>query len=96
MQTNILKRPILTERSMSEVEKGRFTFEVFKNAGKDEIKNIIQKRYKVKVLDISTQIIKGRSHRVGTRRVEVGKPSWKKAIVQLEKGQKIDIFEVGS
>lgn len=91
----LIKRPIISEKSMSEAQKGKFMFEVSKLANKPMIKQAIEKVFKVKVLHVATSIVKGKKKRVGTKRIEVEKSSWKKAIVTLQKDQKIDLFETG-
>lgn len=80
---------------MAQAGLGKFTFKVAKSAGKNEIKEEIEKNFKVNVLSIATSILKGRTKRTGARRTEVEESSFKKAIVHLKPGQKIDLFEVG-
>lgn len=92
---NVLISPIITEKSMNDVSKNRYTFKVSKDANKGEIKKQVEKKFNVNVTDISTVIVKGRKSRSGTRRVEVSLPHFKKAIVTLKAGQKIGMFEVG-
>ncbi|MDP3988504.1 MAG: 50S ribosomal protein L23 [Candidatus Levybacteria bacterium] len=91
---DVLIKPIISEKSMSEAAKSRFTFKVCKNANKKEIKEAVEKKFKVKVLSVSTAIIKGKTKRTGTRRIEKTVSSFKKAVVELEKGQKIALFDV--
>lgn len=93
---NIIIKPIITEKSMSDAGKGRFTFAVLKNADKKAIKKAVEEKFKVNVLSVSTNIVKGKKIRVGARRKEVDKSDFKKAIVQLIEGQKIDLFDVGA
>ncbi|HEX9912301.1 MAG TPA: 50S ribosomal protein L23, partial [candidate division Zixibacteria bacterium] len=56
-----------------------------------EIKNAIEKVFKVKVEDVHTMVVHGKVKRMG--RFEGPRPNWKKAIVKLKKGEKIDFFE---
>lgn len=96
---NILKviiGPIITEKSMNEASKGRYTFKVFNNAGKNDIKKAVEDKFKVNVLKTTTMLVKGRKSRRGTRRVEVLNTAFKKAIVTLKEGQKIALFETGT
>lgn len=95
LHTMIIK-PVITEKSMDDVSKGKFTFLVARDATKDMVRDAIQKKFNVTVLSIATSMIKGKTHRVGTRRVEVTKSKVKKAIVRLKKDQKIDLFDVGT
>lgn len=87
--------PIITEKSIADAEKGKFTFRVEKEYGKHAIKQLVSDRFKVDVVGIATTIVKGRSRRSGARRIEKVKSAWKKAIVRLKEGQKIAAFEIG-
>ena len=91
--SDILKRPIITEKSMKEASLGRFTFEVNLRARKPEIRMAIEEKFNVNVRGIETIIVKGRKKRVGKRRILAKLSPWKKAIVKLTSGQKIDLFE---
>ena len=64
-------------------------------AGKEDIKKAIEKKFKVHVTHISTNILKGRSTRVGARRTEKKLTDTKKAVVTLKSGEKIGMFELG-
>ena len=89
---DVIKRPIITEKSSTLAEKLVYTFEVDKDANKVEIKNAIETIFNVKVEDVRTINVKRKAKRMG--RYEGFKPSYKKAIVRLAAGQKIDAFEV--
>lgn len=96
---NILKviiGPIITEKSMNEASKGRYTFKVFSNANKNDIKKAVEDKFKVNVLKTITVLIKGRKSRRGTRRVEVLNQAFKKATVTLKRDQKIALFDTSS
>lgn len=90
---NIILRPIITEKSIREGGAGFFTFEVANWSTKTEIKRAVEENFNVKTLDVKTSIIKGKRKRVGRRRQKKTISSWKKAIVKLASGQKIDLFE---
>lgn len=90
---DVLKQPIITEKSMTQTSLNRYTFKVARNATKGQIKQAIKKAFKVDVIDIKTTKIAGKKRRVGRSRRQITKPEAKKAIVQLKEGQKIDIFE---
>lgn len=92
----ILLGPVITEKSMSEASKGRYTFKVFNAAGKADIRKAVEDKFKVNVLKISTVTTKGRSLKTGIRRVERVKQPFKKAMVTLREGQKIALFDSGS
>lgn len=94
MNTVILK-PLVTEKSMAEVSKGKYAFKVAKDASKSAIKHAIKEKFNVHVSGVATIIVKGKSKRVGPKRQEVAQAHWKKAIVILKKGDKIALFEPG-
>lgn len=92
---HVLLGPVITEKSMSDASKGRFTFNVANSSTKHDIKKTIEEKFKVNVVKISTVVIKGRSLRTGIRRVERVKNPFKKAVVTLKAGQKIGLFDAG-
>lgn len=89
-------KPIITEKSMNLAGKGKFSFLVARAASKTDIKKAIEDIFTVNVTAVATSVIKGKTQRVGKRRVEVVNAPVKKAMITVKKGQKIDIFEVGS
>ena len=91
---NVILRPIISEKSTKDAGNHKFTFLVSKVSNKTAIKSAIENQFKVKVLGISTNIVKGKTKRVGERRAEIKISSWKKAIVTLPKDQKISWFNV--
>ncbi len=91
----IIVKPLVTEKSMTDVSKGKYSFVVTKDAAKAAIKSAIKAQFSVTVLCVATSIVKGKMHRVGSRRQEALKPEWKKATVTLKKGDKIALFEPG-
>ncbi len=92
-QDLILKRPIITEKSLILASNGKYTFEVNKSASKHAIKEVIQTQFKVTVVDIKTSVIKGKERRFGRLRKTTKLSDSKKAIVILKKGDKISLFE---
>jgi len=93
-EPEVLKKPIFSEKSLKEVTKGRYTFEVAKEANKKQIAKAVEKEFKVDVLSVRTSVLKGKRVRIrGTNRDKTGKII-KKAVVQLKKDQKISAFEV--
>lgn len=89
---DIIKYPIITEKSnFQKSEMNQLTFCVDRRANKIEIKGAVEKLFKVKVVDVRTSNMKGKTRRVGRN---IGKrPDWKKAIVTLRQGDHIDFFE---
>jgi len=94
---DILIRPILTEKAVRLNEDyGKLVFEVHIKATKPEIKKAVEMVFGVKVKKVNTMIVKPKRKRVLTRRGRLyGKTKkWKKAIITLEKGQKIDLTSI--
>jgi len=94
--TDIIFGPLISEKSMNEVSRNRYTFKVAKRANKYLIKRAIEDKFKVNVIDISTITVKGRSLRAGVKRLEVLKQPFKKAVVTLKVGQKIGLFDTST
>lgn len=91
--TSIIRRPIITEKSVSDAKSGKYTFEVALSADKESIKKAIAKEYSVNVISVSTAIVKGRRKRAGKKRTEMTLGPAKKARVQVKKGETIALFE---
>jgi large subunit ribosomal protein L23 len=88
----VIRRPVVTEKSTRQKEEGRqYVFEVHRDANKIEIQSAVERLFKVKVLQVRTSNVLGKVKRLGRR---YGKrPDWKKAIVTLKEGDRIDFFE---
>lgn len=88
---DIIIRPVITEKSNSLMEFNKYTFEVHKSANKIQIRSAIEEIFKVKVIGVNTLNVKSKPKRMGAF---LGKSrSWKKAIVEVAAGQKIEFFE---
>jgi len=88
----ILKRPLLSEKSTHLTDNlNQVAFEVDQRANKLQIKQAVEKRFNVKVTQVRTMHFLGKLKRTG--RYEGRRSSWKKAIVTLAQGQKIEFFE---
>lgn len=89
---DIIIKPIVTERSMENMESKRYTFKVDTKANKSEIKKAVETIFGVKVKQVNTMNITGKKKRMGAN---IGKrPDWKKAIVTLtENSKEIEFFE---
>ena len=87
----ILRRPIITEKTTDLHEQGRYTFEVDRQATKLEIKHAVERAFGVTVLKVNTMNMRGKTKRFGPRVAK--QRSWKKAIVALAPGNTITIFE---
>lgn len=88
----VIARPIITEKSTVQRETcNKVTFEVHPLANKKEIKNAIEKIFKVSVLNVQTMRRQGKPKRVGRH---TGKTqNWKKAVATLKPGNQIEFFE---
>ena len=87
--------PIITEHSLNEARRSRFTFRVEPGDTKPEIRRAVEKIFSVNVLKIETAAIPAKSHRAGKSRKEVAGVIGKKAVVTLKENQKINLFEFG-
>lgn len=86
---DIIKSLVRTEKSTSQENKGKYLFRVSTVATKIDIKRAVQEIYKVKVQDVNTVNVPGKLKRVRSRAGYSS--SWKKAIVSLCEGQKIEV-----
>jgi large subunit ribosomal protein L23 len=93
--TAILKRPIVTEKMTALQEKGVYAFEVELGANKIEIAQAVSRKFNVTVLGVRTIRHKGKKKSQMTRkgRFEGRTSMWKKAIVRLKEGDKIEFFQ---
>lgn len=89
---DIIKRPLITEKTTKLVDTGKYTFEVMKGVNKVEIKNAIEELFKVKVVSINVINVRKKARRVGKH--DGFAPAVRKAIVTLQAGQTLDVFEV--
>jgi large subunit ribosomal protein L23 len=89
---DIIIAPVVSEKSVSNIKKNNtYTFKVDKKANKIEIRNAIEEIFKVKVKKVNTMNVRGKKRRLGAH--EGKKPDWKKAMVKLNKGDNIEVFE---
>ena len=87
----VLKRPVVTEKSTLMNERDKYVFEVDIKATKHQIKEAVQEAFDVSVLKVNTMVVHGKRKRFGPRFTK--QKSWKKAIVTLASGNTITIFE---
>lgn len=85
----VIRRPVLTEKSMRGAEDRKYTFEVAGEANKFTIKDAVERLFDVTVIKVNTVTIPGRMKRRGTRTYPAA--GYKKATVTLAPGQKIDL-----
>ncbi|HBD27687.1 MAG TPA: 50S ribosomal protein L23 [Candidatus Lambdaproteobacteria bacterium] len=89
---DVLRAPKMSEKTLSlKEEANQFAFEVDQRANKIQIKESIEKSFKVSVLKVRTMNVRGKKKRLG--RYQGLKSSWKKAIVTLKEGDTIEYFE---
>lgn len=92
MNLNIVRKPIVTEKSTWLKENGnRYVFEVERNCNKIEIKQVIEKLFNVTVEEVNTYTTHGKVRTRG--RFQGRRPDWKRAIVKLKEGDSIEFFE---
>jgi large subunit ribosomal protein L23 len=87
----VLRRPLITEKGTMLAAQNKYLFEVDRRANKHQIKQAVERAFKVRVKAVNTISMPGKVRRV---RLQTGKtPDWKKAIVTLVEGDRIEIFE---
>ena len=89
--TEVLQRPIITEKSTALQERGKYTFEVAENANKQQIRQAIEKTFNVEVTKVNIITVHPKWRGPGRRRGLTS--ASKKAVVTLKQGQKIEFFE---
>ena len=88
----IIKRPVITEKTSRGKEiRNAYVFEVDARANKTEIKHAVEQIFKVKVLDVHTTTLPGKAKRFGMH--VTAKQSWKKAVITLKAGERIELYE---
>ena len=89
---NIIKRPIISEKSAVQGDAFRtYAFEVSLDANKTEVKNAVESLFSVKVQKVRTLIVHGENKRNAKTAFKL--KNWKKALVTLKDGQKIELFQ---
>ena len=87
----MLRRPVIPDKDTSLQAEGKYFFEVDRDANKHQIKQAVEKAFKVKVTAVNVLTVPSKERRMRGRQVLI--PSWKKAIVSLKPGDKIAFFE---
>jgi large subunit ribosomal protein L23 len=92
IQYDIIRRPLITEKTTIQKEMAnQVSFEVDRKANRVEIKRAVEKIFNVRVVGVRTMQIKGKTKRRG--RIVGKRRDWKKALVTLGPGERIDFFE---
>jgi len=86
----VLRRPIVTEKNTALQGQNKYAFEVMVKANKHQVKQAVEKAFNVKVVSVNMITVPGKTRRVGRRQVQTS--PWKKAMVTLEAGHKIEFF----
>ncbi len=91
---DVIIRPLITEKATRLSGENKYAFAVRKHANKTQIKEAVEKGFpgNVKVTAVNVMIMKGKPFRVRGNRIKHG-PDWKKAVVTLAPGDKIELFE---
>ena len=88
----IVLRPLVTERSMTQRdEENKYAFQVHLRATKPEIRKAVEELFDVKVVSVTTTNVLGKNKRLG--RFAGKRANWKKAVVRVAEGQKIEIYD---
>ena len=88
---DVIIRPIISEKSYTLLDNNKYTFEVHPKAHKTQVRKAVEEIFNVKVRDVQTLVVHGKVKRMGA--FQGKRPDWKKAVVTLEEGQSIDLFE---
>lgn len=88
----VLLRPVISEKSVIETERNNYTFAVARDANKFQIKAAVEAEFKVNVLGVRVVNVKPKQKRRGRRTLGMV-PGWRKAVVTIAEGQKIELFE---
>lgn len=89
---DVVRRPIITEKTSKLVEEGKYTFEVMQGTNKTEVKEAVEKIWSVNVVNVNIVNCPRKERKVG--KYAGLRPQVRKAIVTLEKGQTISAFEI--
>ncbi len=88
----VIIMPMVSEKNTNlRVDQNKYVFRVDIEANKLQIRNAVEELFKVRVEDVTTMRMHGKPKRMG--RFEGRRPDWKKAVVQLKKGETIELFE---
>lgn len=93
MEINL--KPVVTENTLALAKKNWYTFAVPLTQNKNRVRKLVEEKFKVKVVEVRTVVVKGKTRRSVKTRRKIKLPSWKKALVKVAEGQKIESFETG-
>ncbi len=88
---SVIVRPLITEKGTMLSEQNKYAFQVRKDANKLQIKEAVELAFDVTVLKVNTMVMPGKTRRVGRSKGQTAE--WKKAVVTISEGQRIEFFE---
>ncbi len=93
--SEVILRPVISEKSMDETRRGKYTFAVHEDANKLQIKSAVEELFRVHVVGVNVLTTKPREKRRNTRRGRTRgyTSAWRKAVVTVASGEKIEFFE---
>ena len=91
LPAEILIAPVVSEKSYAQIVENRYTFRVHQDAHKTQVRQAVEQLFDVKVVGVNVVTVQPKPKRRGTTRGT--RSGWKKAIVELKAGDKIDLFE---
>ena len=89
--SEVLRRPLVTEKSTELQTQNKYVFEIAEGANKLQVKQAVEKAFKVRVTGVNVITVPSKTRRMGRRQVQTS--PWKKAIVTLKQGDTIQYFE---
>ena len=88
----LIRKPLVTEKSMANQQKGVYTFIVAPESTKPEVKFAVEKAFNVKVEEVRTVKVKGKVKRMKNQLLQGKRKDWKKAYVTMKEGFRLDII----
>ena len=88
----VIRRPLITEKGARLGTEHKYVFQVHTGSNKHQIKEAVEKAFNVRVTGVNVMNVKGKSRRTRSRRMTHA-PDWRKAVVSLAPGDKIELFE---
>lgn len=88
---DVLRRPVVTEKNTGLMDQNKYVFEADRRANKAQIKEAVEKAFNVTVTSVNVVTVPSKPKGFG--RLRGRRPAWKKAIVTLKPGDKIEVFE---
>jgi len=96
MNAYIIKKPVITEKTLKLANtQNVYTFEVAKTANKNQVKEAMEKVFNVKVIAVNTVMRSTKRQKTGRRRLQILMPKTKKAMIKIQDGQTIELFDIG-